>query len=296
MAESIITHTTDALLRRIPYLRQPAPASKRIDVARVVEREVIPRLQDLPGRVSVPLGPLPEPLRVDADEFVRAAEPWQVPAEIGHRDVTLLVAALQKQDLEGAWCLVKAKHTAGVDALRIAMDLLGAAACELGELWNEDRVSFADVTLGTGYLHQLTRELFSSLDHASEVPGYHHRILLLPAPGDQHILGLSILGESFRRHGWDVCGGPSLDRSEPLDLIRREHFDMIGFSIGAEQWLEPLEADVERFRQRSRNSDITILVGGHAIERCPGLVGELGADGTVCDARAAPEAALRMLR
>ena len=288
MAESILSSTADALLRGMHYFRRPpAPVHQPPDVSRIVEVEVIPRLHR------------PAPLPVASTEgtwedfgaFV-GNQPAATTSEVSERDVAVLGAALLKQDLHRAWRLVKTKRDLGLDTEQIAIALLGPTARYLGAEWVADRCSFADVTLGTGYLHQLLRDLTTCLDHGAETPGYHHRVLLLPAPGEQHILGLSILGESFRRRGWDVCGGPARDRSELLGLIRREHFDLIGFSVGADRWLGDLSKDIERFRERSRNKDIPVMVGGQAIDVAPGLVDDLGADLTAGDARQAPDIAL----
>jgi methylmalonyl-CoA mutase cobalamin-binding subunit len=165
----------------------------------------------------------------------------------------------------------------------------------LGEEYSHDRCSFAEVNVCSGYLHQMLRDLYSRLDHASEVPGYHHRILLLPAPGEQHILGLSILGESFRRRGWDVSGGPAQDRTELLKLIAREHFDAIGFSIGSDRWLSPLADELHRLRRNAQNRNILVMVGDQVIDDQPTLTGALDADLTVRDARLAPDSALTAL-
>ncbi|MEQ8858851.1 MAG: cobalamin B12-binding domain-containing protein [Pseudomonadales bacterium] len=291
MAESIISSTADALLRRMTFRKAHAHRVLPLALSSLVEEEVIPRLHRPASRIE----PAAQGCGVwgELDGFVRQRPP--PPPEIGHRDVTLVAKALLKQDLHGAWRVVKTKFDAGVDSERLAVELLGPVARHLGELWEADRCSFADVTLGAGYLHQLLRDVSTCLDHSAETPGYHHRVLLLPAPGEQHILGLSILGESFRRRGWDVCGGPAQDRAELRELIRREHFDLIGFSVGADRWLEGLSLDIEQFRRQSRNGNLQVLVGGFAIERRPQLVTELGAHLSVSDARLAPDAALSML-
>lgn len=297
MAESILSSTTDALLRGM--LRR-SPQAARPGVSMIVEAEVIPRLHRPNGNVNASAMPTlaaeglsTETRWEDCDGFVGV--PAAPVAEVGERDVALLSAALLKQDLSRAWRMVRAKHEAGMDTERLAIELLGATARRLGTEWVADRCSFADVTLGTGYLHQLLRDLTLCLDQNAETRGYHHRVLLMPAPGEQHVLGLSILGESFRRRGWDVCGGPGQDRTELLALAQREHFDLIGFSVGADRWLGDLSMDIERFRSEARNRDLRVMVGGYAIDTCPELVEDLGADLTAGDARLAPDLALAVV-
>jgi MerR family transcriptional regulator, light-induced transcriptional regulator len=261
VAGSNASFTAEALLQR------PRPCSSPVDRSRVLEAAVIPRLHRSAARS----------------------------AGVAERDIVALADSLLKQDLHNAWGLVKQSYDAGMDAEQIAVELLGPVARHLGELWVADRCSFTDVTLGTGYLHQLLRDLATFLDHGAKIPGYHHRVLLLPAPGEQHILGLSILGESFRRRGWDVCGGPVQDRNAMLQMLGREHFDVIGFSVSADRWIDALSLEIERGRQRSRNPRLLIMVGGHAIQTRPELVAQLGADISVSDARLAPDTALALL-
>jgi len=292
VAESILSSTADALLRGM-LRRSPQPAHPAVSM--IVEAEVIPRLHRPAGTVNATAMPTfsSEGTWEDYEGFIGV--PASSATEIGERDVSLLTGALLKQDLPRAWRMVKAKHEAGTDTERLAIELLGATARHLGAHWVADSCSFADVTLGTGYLHQLLRDLTLCLDHNAETRGYHHRVLLMPAPGEQHVLGLSILGESFRRRGWDVCGGPGQDRAELLALAKREHFDLIGFSVGADRWLGDLSMDIERFRSEARNRNLPVMVGGHAIDTCPELVDDLGADLTAGDARLAPDLALAMV-
>jgi MerR family transcriptional regulator, light-induced transcriptional regulator len=293
VVESIFSSTADLLLRRLHFRREQALHASPLALSRVVEAEVIPRLHRPAARIDR-AGGLP------ADAILQDHFDSRVPvipsADVTEHDVVTLGETLLKQNLHYAWHQVKVKYNAGMDTERIAVEFLGPVACYLGDQWVADQCSFADVTLGTGYLHQLLRDLTTCLDKAAETPGYHHRVLLLPAPGEQHLFGLSILGESFRRRGWDVCGGPAQDRRELLQLIGREHFDVIGFSLSADRWLEDLSLDIERFRQKSRNPGLQVMVGGYAIDTQPQLVTELGADITLSDARLAPDSVLALLQ
>jgi len=306
MAESLRSYTKTGMARggyqHAPDMQPPCQASPGAPpptggvaasaISRLVEAEVIPRLYRHPAHIdsqppTTPAGPLDQ--RQNCFD-ISLAEPAL--ASIGQREILAMATALLKQDLHSAWHMARLHYKTGMDVERIAIDLLGPTAAYLGELWDADRCSFADVTLGTGYLHQILRDLCTCLDANAEIPGYHHRVLLLPAPGEQHIFGLSVLGESFRRRGWDVCGGPGQDRKELLAMVHREHFDVLGFSVATERHLEDLLAEIGCFRRHSRNPEMCILVGGHAIHDDPALVSDLGADTTVDDARQAPDAAL----
>ena len=66
------------------------------------------------------------------------------------------------------------------------------------------------------------------------------RALLVPAPGEQHGLGLQIVAEFMRRAGWQVwCGVPE-SRQVMLDMVREEWFALVGLSTACTNRLESL--------------------------------------------------------
>jgi methanogenic corrinoid protein MtbC1 len=149
-------------------------------LARIVEGEIIPRLmlvhrlerQD--GRESIPLSP---------DTIERFA---LYSLSSGHDSLMAIVGTLLQQ---------------GVALDSIYIDLLGPAARRLGEFWEDDRVSFADVTIALGRLQHVVREL--SLHGQNELPSSVGRsALFAAAPGEQHTFGLVIIEEFLELRTW----------------------------------------------------------------------------------------------
>jgi methanogenic corrinoid protein MtbC1 len=299
MAESLVW-TAPAQQAEHASRRTRRSAGQHAGLSRVVEAEIIPRL----GRIGTLSGEFRPAESGSAESAATAASGADRPAPvltltavaaITRQDVKHLSDAVLRQDLDSARALLNARYAAGVPLETIALQLLAGSARRLGELWDTDDYDFSSVTLGTGYLQQLFRELVDTLEDPFGVPGYHHRILLVPAPGDQHIFGTAILGDIFRRRGWDVWGGPMRDRQTLARLITREHFDVIGYSIGADRWLEPLAREIVMLREQSANARVRILIGGSAIDRCATLVDQLGGDAGATDPTTAPAAALALL-
>ena len=120
-------------------------------------------------------------------------------------------------------------------------------------------------------------------------------VLLLPSPGEQHTFGLVMVGEFFRRAGWDVSGGAWTTGADAATLVGAEWFDAVGFSLGAEIHLEALAESIRAVRQASSNPDVVVLVGGPLFGECPEYVQQVGADGMTIDGRDAPALAERLI-
>jgi methanogenic corrinoid protein MtbC1 len=173
--------------------------------------------------------------------------------------------------------------------------LFTEAARTLGEMWSSDDCSFYDVTVGTGRIHRLVRELSHQFLGEVRFSGAAGRLLLSCAADEQHSLGMALLAEFFVRDGWDVHVGPGLGSEALLDRVKEAEYDLIGFSVSVSSRLSRLQQDIRRARQVSRNRDIRVIVGGALITADPSLAERVGADGFAVDARSAVQEARRLL-
>lgn len=181
----------------------------------------------------------------------------------------------------------------GVSLDDLYTELLGPTAAHLGELWDEDRIDFVDVTLGVARLQRLVM----SFEGLSEVPDQDEkrRILLVGAPGEQHRLGSSIIQRFFRSSGWHVwtCTAPD---AEKIDQIAAEEWlGVVGFSLNLDTNMKGLCSVIRKIRANSVNRRVGIIVGGSAIQRNPHWVAETGADGTAANGPAAVVLAKKLL-
>jgi methanogenic corrinoid protein MtbC1 len=162
--------------------------------------------------------------------------------------------------------------------------LLSPAAERLGEMWERDDCDFMTVTLGVYRLDQIMKETATAGNVPVIPASYDHRILLVPAPGEQHGFGLGMVADAFREGGWCVRSGPALSRSQLLRVVRDEWFDVIGFSVTAERALKGLAACIRAVRHASCNKQAYIMVGGRAVANHPERTRFLGADASPGDA------------
>ena len=187
----------------------------------------------------------------------------------------------------------------GMTLEAIYLEILGPAANHLGQLWEEDRCDFTEVTIGMGRLHQVLRELGpqfrSGIECGKECVNLGRRVLLMPASSEQHTFGLQMVADFFARGGWDVWGADTPDAGDHMRLVREEWFDVVGLNVGCVRRLEVLAADIRTIRATSPNRSVCVMVGGPAMVLHPELVELLGADGMAVDGWQALREAERLM-
>jgi len=201
--------------------------------------------------------------------------------------VAEFVALIAAEDMEAVRAIADRVIVQGGGRDSLLNDLLKPAAIMLGEMWERDECDFTTVTLGVYRLDQIMKETATIPDHRAVLNGHEHRILLLPAPGEQHSFGLGMVGDAFRQGGWCVRSGPSATRSQLLRLVRDEWFDVVGLSVTADKALKGLASCIRAVRAASCNPDLCIMLGGHAISAHAERAMFLGADTMAFDAQSA---------
>ncbi|CAH2601008.1 Cobalamin B12-binding domain-containing protein [Rhodovastum atsumiense] len=233
-----------------------------------IEQEIVPRLvlahNAAPKPDAVPVGDL-----------------------IGDEDVATLARHATSRDPNAALAFVQSVRDRGVPLEGVLLHLLAPAARRLGDLWTEDLCDFADVTMGVWRLQQVLHELGGTFQDGLAQQEHSRRVLLVPAPGEQHTFGLVLVAEFFRQAGWTVWSEPLASSNDLIGIVRSEWFSVIGFSLSCDSRLESLAASIRRVRRASRNQAVGIMVGGQAFAQKPDLVAMVGADATAGDGRQA---------
>lgn len=246
-------------------------AIRRIEnLATTIEDEVIPRLV-LSQRAHI------HEIHTDVTPLSHA----------GEECIDEFVRLLLTDELEVAYAYIDSVRVRGVPLTAVYLELLAPAARMLGVMWEEDRVSFADVTVALCRLHDVMRNLGAGQLQATDTLPQGRRALLVPMPGEQHTFGLVMVADFFRRAGWDVWTDAVPGSNELISLVRQEWFTMIGLSVGCESHLEGVASMIHSLRRAARNRSIGVMVGGSLIAKHPELAIQVGADATGKDARQA---------
>ncbi|MDC8754286.1 cobalamin-dependent protein [Erythrobacter sp. sf7] len=183
----------------------------------------------------------------------------------------------------------------GTTVETICLDLLAPAARMLGEMWDRDECDFIDVTMGLWRLQEVMREIAarSPADLPSlKVP---RSALFSPMPGDHHNFGTLMIEEVFSRAGWQSEALVKPERRDLLDRLSHRPFDVVGLTLARDCPSAALANLVKAMRNASANPRIAVLVGGRMINENPGMVEEVGADGTGADALSALEMAENLM-
>jgi methylmalonyl-CoA mutase cobalamin-binding subunit len=253
--------------------------SKRhlVRIRRILERKIVPSLLLEPSDI-IPGGDIGE----DRD---------------GQSDV-LVAMALQGRE-EQARAEMRTLQQRGLSFDQIQLGLLAPAAEKLGALWDDDSLSFVDVTIATGTLQRLMHfvsiDLFGPpfLGPTAERP---RSICLFPEPGAEHTLGAAMAARYFHRAGWLVDYVSSADETALTEIVRSRPIDVLGISLGRREMVDPAASLISRVRSASINPDTVVIAGGNALTLDPSLVTQLGADAVLAALPAAPDDVAGLLR
>lgn len=267
---------TDSRDWHMPGSPLSASRERLTQLVRTIEAEVIPRLVEAhrPDVHSVPSDRHDLPSGTDIQAFVQTAIGRESGPVFAHVDA--LIAS-------------------GLPVENVFMDLLAPAARFLGDLWDNDRCDFTDVTVAVGRMQQVLRDLSPAFGSLVEYPVDARRILLAPAPSDQHTFGLAMVADFFRRAGWEVVGGTAAPQAEIGEQVAAEWFDVVGFSVGTDTRVDWLKASIAAVRVVSRNTQVGVMVGGPILTVHPDLAERLGADVGATDGTKAPAQAEELL-
>lgn len=146
----------------------------------------------------------------------------------------------------------------------IFLNLIAPTARRLGMMWEDDRVDFMQVTMGLLKMHQITHRLGYEYQNGPKKAGGVRRIMLASAPGSQHILGLAMVSEFFRKDGWQVVVETATTEQELLHAVSNEWFELVGLSVGLVEQIPSLPRLLELIRRSSSNPQTKFILGGPA--------------------------------
>lgn len=244
-----------------PTTPLPVAAPHADRLLQAIENEIVPRLM-LAHKMSATTAPScqasrPAPSEAEVEDFARIAV---------------------RHDLNGALGVVETMCRAGLSLESVLLDLVSAAARVLGDDWLADRRSFIEVGAGLGTLQQVVHTL--SPAHAPALP-HRGAVLLVAAPGEQHTLGLYLVGELLRRAGFGVHIEPTMEPDAVVDFVAEERPVMVGVSVSTDIWLSAAAELIHRLKDSAPL--LPVMVGGALDLRQLAL--DTGADGSFSDPR-----------
>lgn len=248
--EAVLARTWPTPVPPLPAVRPPLSGA---ELARLVEGEIIPRL------------------------MLAHAPAAQAAVVVGQRTLEAFTRMTLSSEAPALTAYVEALIAGGLSLEDALVDLLAPAARRLGDEWNEDEISFTDVTVGLGRLQQVVRAL--RVGHPTRAPDPDApAACFVTAPGEQHSFGLSLLEDHFRRAGWRTWLDTAATREDAARTVATGWFDVLGLSATSDTSLELIASTVARARAASRNRRLFVLVGGRLFDEDSRLAEVVGAD------------------
>jgi len=228
------------------------------------------------------------------DLVMAPGRPQEAPAEttMPYPDIIeALTAAFLADDPDMRRQAVSGVLRSGVSGAEFIQSHAGDMARMLGDLWAENKISFAEVTIGVARMQETVRGL-AARNQRQAAATATPEILLLAPEGENHLLGLFVACEAFEDMGCYVhlAIGQSVD--EIAALAAKYHYTMIGISISSLRTVKEARAIAHRLRTgMSRNTPL-VLGGGLAADasKHSEVLADLDVDHIVCD----PAEALRL--
>jgi methanogenic corrinoid protein MtbC1 len=264
-------------------------ASRRTELVRTIEAEIIPRLMMMHSGSNVPsLIAAGSASEERSAELEKSAARRDVRSNLsdegtGEMDIGAFNTILVEKDAATARNYIDGLLRDGMGWEDLLLNLMQPAARRLGEDWKEDRRDFTEVTLGLGMLQQALRESNPIGERVPRRVDENRRIFLVGIPGEMHTFGLLMVEDFFRRAGWDVHIEASASIEGLVEVVKREWYSAVGFTMGTKDNTDVLKSLITALRKGSRNPSMGILVGGPAFVEHPGLAEIVGADALALD-------------
>jgi methanogenic corrinoid protein MtbC1 len=272
-----------------------SPQRRQAAIERVVEADIIPRLLAAYRARAAASGSESPPIRERAVAPPPALRPSQ-PAHSAEEACALALGVLGPNPEEAVALVVARLVEEGDAAEATCLELIADAARHLGILWEEDRASFAEVTLGMFHLQRMVHDVAPMTRRRAVTPGAASKtFLLLTLEGEQHSLAKTILANCFDSAGWQVSTRQVLSTDDVSSMVSAIDYDVVGFSMATDVVVSRADQCIKAVRQASHNKNVIIMVGGALILATPSLVESLGADGTAASAAEATVRAEELL-
>ena len=258
------TPVPEALLR-------PDAHERRARLAGVITSEILPRLLFHHQNRSV---------------HVAVAPP-------GPEEIAAFGALVMGPDIGQATVYFEAMRAKGHSIDSLFVSFLAPTARYLGELWEQDRCDFIDVTIGVARLQEILGIFGSSMENPAI--DQHHRALLVTTKSEKHLFGVEMVAKFMRAAGWDTTVEAYLAPKDCAALVAREWFAVFGMTLSASTGVDAVAASIEAVRRASCNPTIGVMVGGPIFSGKPDLAVQVGADAAAIDAPTAVLLAKKLL-
>ncbi len=179
----------------------------------------------------------------------------------------------------------------GASVFELQLGVVQEAQREIGELWQQNRISIADEHMATAISHLALAHLYQ---HAEPHPPRGRKVVVACVEGELHDFPARLVADALDLDGFEVRYlGANVPTDHLLPILEREKPDLLALSVTMSFNLPALQAAVERVIATGRR--LPIAVGGHAERWSPQVAASLGVDATAQNALEMVQATRRLL-
>lgn len=190
-------------------------------------------------------------------------------------------------DNQSALSLVTGLMEAGTSLTQVSVTLIQPAMYQIGQLWQENRVSVAQEHLATAVSQNVLARAYMRAKFAEPNA---RRAVFACVPGNRHSLGLRMLSDAFETAGWEsVYLGADMPIADLLGHVDAGHPDLLALSLSLPGHLDAARQTIARLRAELGGACPDIWIGGVATLGGGRVWRMLAADGWAADAQHALE-------
>lgn len=197
------------------------------------------------------------------NRFAAEAERKRDAADVQARpdELETLSTLLIGSDEDAGHAFINNVREKGIPIESIYLSYLAGAVRLLGVWWEEDKVTFWDVTLGSVRIYSIMCALSRSF--TNEWPIRSRSAVFATVPGETHTLGISTAADLLTKKGWSisVITGRSLD--DIVEDIAAGDWRIVGLSAAGSHATDALAKLIVALRIRVPESKI--VVGGQIL-------------------------------
>lgn len=160
--------------------------------------------------------------------------------DIAAENIEAFCDALIEPGPDAARQFIEDRRAEGLTRQGVYIGYIGAAARCLGTRWDEDRLSFLEVTIGTGHLYALMRALRAEGPASRSTFDGRRCALFATVPGEDHGLGVTVAADLFREMGWVIDLQTDTDHDRLVAHAEETTPHIIGLSLSTEGRLDAL--------------------------------------------------------
>lgn len=180
--------------------------------------------------------------------------------DISDDSVNAFCDALVQPGPEAALRFIEDRRDEGLTRQGVYLGYIGAAARCLGEQWDEGRLSFFQVTTGTGHLYALMRSLRAE-QSPTGVFDTRRYALFATVPGEDHGIGITVAADLFRDAGWEIDLQIGAAFDELIASVAQTEPQIIGLSLSTERHMKTLVQLVVAMRIECPRAIIGVAAG-----------------------------------